>query len=189
MFLDSAADENCMYDSYGSGDRAWVCIATKVTVKTGKGDDEITVSQDFKLPTILEGGAGIDWIQGGGGPDVIWGGCSMDDTCNFADTLRGGNGNDTLHGGSAVDYLAGEAGIDMLDGGLGGDSLNGGPGNDFADYSKRSVPIVASLDGQRNDGQTGEYDLIAGDVEGVQGGIGNDTIYGNESANWLKRGR
>ena len=167
----------------------WSCPATEVSIKTTKANDTITVGADVKVPTILEGGLGIDWVQGGGSADEIWGGCATDRTCNgFADTLRGGDGNDSLHGGSAVDHLAGEAGIDMLDGGLSGDSLNGGPGNDFADYSKRGVPITASLDGVANDGEAGEHDFFASDVEGVQGGNADDTITGNESGNWLRGG-
>jgi hypothetical protein len=37
--------------------------------------------------------------------------------------------------------------------------------------------IVASLDATANDGQAGENDFIADDVEGVQGGSGKDTLY------------
>jgi Ca2+-binding RTX toxin-like protein len=186
VFLNADAEKACVYSYQGYDSEYW-CAATKVTVKTGKGDDDITVSQDLKIPTLLEGGPGIDWIQGGGGKDDIWGGCSNGDAiCNgFKDTLHGGDGNDGLHGGAAVDYLAGDAGDDLLDGGLGGDQLYGGSGSDLADYSKRTGQIAASLDGAVNDGQAGEYDFIAADVEGIQGGSAKDTLSGNDSANTL----
>jgi Ca2+-binding RTX toxin-like protein len=189
VFLNADAQKACVYSYQGYDSEFW-CAATKVTVKTGKGDDDITLSQDLKIPTLLEGGQGIDWIQGGGGSDVIWGGCSNGDaTCNgFKDTLHGGGGNDGLHGGGSFDYLAGDAGNDLLDGGLSGDQLVGGSGRDYADYSKRTVPIVASLDGAMNDGQAGENDLVASDVEGISGGNGNDTLSGNDSANLLMGG-
>ena len=191
LFVDANVPKHCLYDSWGyfGSDRAWVCQAKHVTVRTGGGDDEIDVSPDLKLPTQLEGGAGHDWIQGGGGSDLIYGGCSADPTCDgFGDTLRGGAGSDALHGGSAIDVLDGEAGNDLLDGGLGGDILNGGPDKDYADYSSRTVAIVASLDGVRNDGQTGEADLIGTDVEGISGGSGKDTLYGNDGPNNLTGG-
>lgn len=185
VFLNAAAQASCVFSYQGYDSEYW-CTATKVTVKTGKGNDDITVSQDLKIPTQLEGGPGIDWIQGGGGNDVIWGGCSSDPTCNgFADTLHGGGGNDGLHGGGAVDYLAGDAGNDWLDGGLSYDNLNGGSGKDTADYSKRTGPVVASLDGAGNDGQAGENDFIASDVEGISGGSAKDTLSGNDSANLI----
>ncbi len=185
--LDDGAQQICFFDNNG---RAVTCPAKKVTVKTGKADDEITVSEDLKIPTLLEGGPGIDWIQGGGGPDEIWGGCSSGDAnCNgFKDTLHGGDGDDFLHGGTSFDYLAGDAGNDRLDGGLSGDNLNGGDGRDLADYSSRAVGVVVSLDGVVNDGAPGENDFIASDVEGVQGGSGKDTLSGNDFLNILKGG-
>src|SRR5213593_3875130 len=58
--------------------------------------------------------------------------------------------------------------------------MYGGDGRDLADYSARAgQPVVASLDGVANDGFVGENDLIASDVEGIQGGSGNDTLYAN----------
>ena len=99
-------------------DAGWSCPATKVWIKTTKANDTIIVDPDMTVPTVLQGGAGIDWIQGGGGRDEIWGGgrqiwggCSADATCNgFADTLRGGDGDDSLHGGAAVEDVPGAPG-------------------------------------------------------------------------------
>jgi Ca2+-binding RTX toxin-like protein len=193
LFLNPDAFKYCVFDrqgyNFGTLDEWW-CPATKIVVKTGAGNDDVEVSQNVKIPTVLEGGAGLDWLQGGGGNDVIWGGSSSGDAASNShkDTLKGGPGNDALHGGIADDYLDGEAGNDLLDGGLGADTLNGGPDTDYADYSSHTAPIVASLDGTRNDGQAGEFDLIAADVEGIEGGSGNDSLSGNDSANVLMGG-
>ena len=177
----------CFHEDYV----LWACPAKKVTVRTGKGGDQITVSYDVKTPTVLEGGPGSDIIYGGGGPDEIWGGCRTDPTCDSSpNSLHGGEGNDALHGAIAsYDYLAGDSGDDLLDGGPGQhDNLYGGDGRDIADYSSRTAPIVASLDGVANDGENGENDFIAGDVEGVQGGSGKDTLYATFLGNSILKG-
>src|SRR4051794_2905721 len=102
---------------YGDG---WSCPASSLSIKTGKGNDTITIPFAVKIPTILEGGLGTDVIYGGGGPDVIWGGCSANPACDSAtNSLHGGEGNDVIHGAAGgYDYVAGDAGDDVLDGGL-----------------------------------------------------------------------
>jgi Ca2+-binding RTX toxin-like protein len=191
LWIDPEAAKVCFFLDGGKHSRfAWGCQASKVVVKTGLGNDDIEVSNDLKLPTQLEGGPGIDWIQGGGGNDEIWGGCAgLNPNCNgFKDTLHGGDGDDWLHGGASFDYLTGDAGNDLIDGAGSGDNLYGGDGRDLADYSSRTVPIVASLNGVADDGNVGENDFIASDVEGIQGGSGKDTLLGNDSLNILKGG-
>jgi len=169
---DASVIKYCSFiDDYG-----WSCPAKKVLVTTGSGSDTITVDSAVKIPTVLQGGAGIDLINGGGGPDVLWGGCSATACDSSSNSLHGGAGNDTLHGGTNYDYLAGDGGDDLLDGGLGKDTLYGGDGRDLADCSLRSGGIIASLDATANDGEPAENDFIAGDVEGVQGGSGKDTL-------------
>ena len=162
----------------------WACPAKKVTVQTGKANDTITVNSDVTVPTVLQGSAGKDVISGGGGKDEIWGNCGPNPIIpawcanDASETLIGGAGNDKLHGSDGQhDKLFGEAGDDLLDGGVGQDDLFGGSDRDLADYSLRTSPIVASLDGFPNDGVPGENDFIANDVEGIQGGSGKDTLY------------
>src|SRR5262245_2782419 len=48
----------CFHEDYV----LWACPAKKVSVRTGKGGDQITVSYDVKTPTVLEGGPGSDII-------------------------------------------------------------------------------------------------------------------------------
>jgi Ca2+-binding RTX toxin-like protein len=90
--------------------------------------------------------------------------------------LMGGNDNDKLTGGPGDDVLIGEGGAD---------TLTGGDGRDSADYSARTAPVTVNLDGQANDGEAGENDNVAGDVEILAGGSGDDALAGNDADNVL----
>ena len=94
----------------------------------------------------------------------------------IATRLVGGNGNDTLTGGPGDDVLIGEAGAD---------TLTGRDGRDTADYSARTAPVTVSLDGTAGDGEAGENDNVASDVEIIAGGSGNDALAGNDADNAL----
>lgn len=164
----------------------------------------------------LNGGPGNDTLDGGSGPDSLVGGdgtdvadyssattpvyvnpdgLSNDGTAgegdNVASDVEGANGgsdDDTLIGNSGDGTLSGGAGNDTLNGGLGADTLIGGPGFDTADYSDRSAPVNVNLSVSGGDGEAGENDDVAGDVERVVGGSGNDTLTGNGAANNLLGG-
>ncbi|MFL5824115.1 MAG: beta strand repeat-containing protein [Solirubrobacteraceae bacterium] len=104
------------------------------------------------------------------------------------DRLLGSNSDDCLAGGPGNDYVNGELGADHLfedSAANGADTLIGG-GDDFdlLDYSARRAGLSLSQDGLANDGQAGERDNIAGDIEEIAGGRGNDriTITGNRPA-------
>ena len=104
----------------------------------------------------------------------------LDDTIsnNTSMTARldGGNGNDKITGGPGNDVLIGEAGSD---------TLAGGGGRDTADYSARIGGVFVTLDGTANDGEAGENDNVAQDVEILAGGSGNDTLVGSNADNAL----
>jgi len=112
------------------------------------------------------------------------------------EALQGGSGADILTGNDAGNNLFGQAGADILNGGIGNDgldsgpgadTLNGGAGFDIASYFFRAAGVTLSLDGVANDGETDEGDNIgpSGDVEGLQGGRGDDTLFGNGAVNRL----
>jgi len=86
------------------------------------------------------------------------------------DTLEGGLGGDTLFGGSGDDLFLTAAQAD------GPDSYHGGQGRDVMDYGARVAPLSVSLDDVANDGEPGEQDNVASDIEIVVGGAGNDTL-------------
>jgi hypothetical protein len=84
------------------------------------------------------------------------------------DVVDGGSGNDELDGFTGDDQLAGGDGNDRLEPNTGTDSMTGGDGIDIAAYGKRNAPTL-TLDGAANDGDPGENDLVASDVEGLEG--------------------
>jgi Ca2+-binding RTX toxin-like protein len=90
--------------------------------------------------------------------------------------LLGGNGNDRLTGGPGDDVLVGEGGSD---------TLTGKDGRDTADYSARTAPVSVSLNGTADDGEAGEADNVAADVEILVGGSGDDQLAGNDADNVL----
>lgn len=148
---------------------------------------------------VLDGGSGDDVLDGGAGPDTIVGGAGEDVVDYSARTAPitvnlaiGGNtsgetgehdtitGIEDVWGGAGNDTLTGDAADNVLDGGDGADMMTGGAGQDIVDYSSRSAAISADLGGSAgNDGQAGEADTIAADVEGLVGGSGSDTLTGS----------
>jgi Ca2+-binding RTX toxin-like protein len=96
---------------------------TGIVAQPGDGNDTITVGKTVPVPTIIEGGHGIDDLIGGAGTDRIVGG-------EGADKLVGRRGPDQLFGGKGEDLLIGGAGKDVLRGGPDADVLRGGPGRD-----------------------------------------------------------
>jgi Ca2+-binding RTX toxin-like protein len=101
----------------------------------------------------------------------------------------GGDGNDTLQGGSAADALHGGYGNDSLIGGYGADSLYGDDGGDtlhsaFADSSY-------GYGGGYGEGYGYGYggSGSAGDYGGaMEGGAGDDILYGSDGADALDGG-
>lgn len=135
-------------------------------------------------------GSDIEDLTGGSGDDSLTGNA-------LANYIRGGAGNDTIDGGPAgtcsadVDVLDGEAGddvFDMLATSDCGDTLNGGAGTDRADYQLRTNALTILVDGNANDGESGEKDNIKNDVEIILGGDGNDTITGSANGDEIHGG-
>jgi Ca2+-binding RTX toxin-like protein len=204
--LDGAADDG----EPGETDR----IETDVeALLGGAGSDVLTGNNG---PNTLSGGPGNDVLNGLLGADVLQGGAgtdsvsyagrptgvlvTLDDAANDGESgetdnvgadvenVTGGNGNDVLRGSSAANSLSGGPGNDLLDGGLGADVLSGGIGTDTVDYGSRSGNLTVDLDGQPDDGVTGENDNVTADVENVTGGSGNDVLKGGGGPNVLLGG-
>ncbi len=141
--------------------------------EAGEGDD---LGSDIE---VIYGGRGNDYIIGGPGDSVIEG-------YEGNDSIFGANGNDSLDGGNGDDLLGGGNGDDTLVGGLGADVLAGNGGRDLARYSDRgTAPLFLSLDQVANDGEAGEGDYLADNVEDLEGGLGADLIVGNAFDNRL----
>jgi Ca2+-binding RTX toxin-like protein len=164
------------------------------------------------LADVLEGGPGNDVIEGNDGNDELHGDDGVDalDGGAGADRLMGGAGDDTEHGGEDDDQLDGGAAPGCVEGG-GGDQLNGdggndalcagpgtangtdddlisgGPGEDTVFYV-RTEHVNVSLNNTTGDGQEGESDNVAADVEDVRSGSGSDTLSGSDGRNVLDGG-
>jgi Ca2+-binding RTX toxin-like protein len=106
--------------------------AEALTVNSGGGDDQLTVSPG--LPGLLvtaDGGSDNDTLTG----------------AEEADSLVGGDGNDTLTGGLGSDLLDGQAGNDSLFSRDGhGDLVRGGTGNDSARTDVLKIDIVDGVE-------------------------------------------
>jgi len=119
----------------------------------------------FNIPITLDGGDGNDTINGGASGDVLQG-----DFGN--DTLRGNGGNDIITGGPDNDTYITPA----LDG---ADTFQGSSGIDTVDYTGRTAGVVVDETTLGGDGQSGENDSIASDVDNITGGAGNDQLVGS----------
>jgi Ca2+-binding RTX toxin-like protein len=156
----------------------------------------------------LYGGPGEDTLDGGSGPDLLDGGLG-DDLVDYSgrqmrvtvdlDDAVGDDGQagetDTVMAtenartGSGDDDLTGNGADNVLDGGPGGDVMRGLAGTDRVNYSSRSGPVVADLDGEpADDGESGEHDSLAADLEELSGGSADDWLIGNGLANMLSGG-
>lgn len=133
-----------------------------------------------------------DHALGRGGDDVIF-------TGDDADTLDGGDGNDTLDGGIDDDLIYGGTGEDSIIGGHGSDTIDGNDGSDWIDASSSSLlyPNVPDAtdpfeDNDRDvvDGGTGDDTIYGGDDDdSLHGGTGYDEIYGGIDEDTISGGR
>jgi Ca2+-binding RTX toxin-like protein len=169
---------------------------------------------------VLRGGLGADVLDGGAGVDtadygdktaavvaalngaanaVVKVGGAIEDVVRNVENLIGGAGADRLTGDALANSLSGRAGNDSLQGGAGDDSLNGGAGDDrldggagvdAADYSDKTVSVVARLNGA-NDAIVqvgGVNEDVIRNFENLIGGAGADTLLGDGLANRLSGG-
>src|SRR5918992_1088144 len=102
-----------------------------------------------------------------------------DDSLVSSGTMKGGPGNDSLRGGDIGDLF------DEGDAGNGSDRIVGGGGIDHLSYEGRRRSVTVDLQGDRDDGERGERDQVASDVEALTGGAGEDRLTGNRRDNEL----
>jgi Ca2+-binding RTX toxin-like protein len=122
--------------------------------------------------------SGIEGLVGGAGNDTVTG-----DT--LANYLFGSGGNDQVYGGLGTDYLDGGLGTNQLWGGAGADAHIGGTGTDYARYDDANHGnLVISLAAPGSNTGAAAGDTYTG-IEGLVGGLGNDTVTGDGQANIL----
>jgi Ca2+-binding RTX toxin-like protein len=174
--------------------RRWIVTDTGAPVTAGPGCAPVEAD---KATCPVPSGHGFDFAVVLGDMDdagSIAAACGDNDVvavrCDDG-TVEGGDGNDTLIGAGApgVD-LHGDAGDDdlrngaSLDGGPGADTLRGG----YAFYGDRVAPVSVSLNGLRDDGETGENDLVGERILIIATGAGDDVIVGDDRPNIILAG-
>lgn len=153
-----------------------------IVVRTGAGNDRITVAPGTNLRLTLLGGSGSDVIRGGDGDERILG-------LAGDDKIHAGGGNDRVSGGSGRDYIDGSRGNDILVGGEGDDVLYGLSGDDWLsggadrDYLEGGTGRDAIDGGAHND-------ILSGgrDDDRLRGGGGSDRIYAGHGADQVSGG-
>jgi Ca2+-binding RTX toxin-like protein len=126
------------------------------------------------------GGAANDTLLGDAGANLLRGGAGID-------TLLGRDGADTLLGEAGDDWLDGGLGDDLLEGGVGVNVLIGGTGTDLASYASQTANLWIDMPAGVYSA-AGVWDVFFQSIEGVLGGSGNDTIFGNALDNTLRGG-
>ncbi len=116
---------------------------------------------------VITGTSDLDYIYGLGGADLLHGGDGDDQMYgnNGADQIWGDNGQDKIYGGPGDDVLDGGDGDDYIQGNAGGDTIYGGAGDD-------TIFTQGYIQGDQSPGDTADT------VNIVYGGAGNDTISG-----------
>lgn len=178
------------------------------TISGGGGDDSIAGGAGADT---LNGNTGDDILEGDGGNDELNGGAGYDDLFGNAgddilnggadgDDLYGGAGNDTINGGDDNDYIIGGAGDDTLNGqggddlfvfdgdtDTGTDSIDGGNGVDQIGYFNTASNVTIDLSNiYSTQSVTSTSNLNLMDyIEDVTTGSGDDTVYGNNLANYI----
>jgi Ca2+-binding RTX toxin-like protein len=167
---------------YGGDGDADVTGAVVRTIRGGAGNDLLDFSA-LGTSFTLDGDTGDDHLIGGNGNNTLIGNEGMD-------ILEGGAGNDSLDGGPGDDTELGGSGNDTFRQGTvanGADTISGGPGRDRIEYRRRTVGVTVTLGaGDGDDGEPGEGDDVARDVEDAVGGSGDDTLVGSTARNTLE---
>jgi Ca2+-binding RTX toxin-like protein len=145
----------------GTNNSDWVDLLDGVT----NGDDLIF---GFGGNDTIFALHGHNTVYGGDGDDDIIGGDGYDD-------LYGEDGNDDLYGGADIDYLFG---------GDGADDLDGGNDYDYAAYSDSSAGVTVDLETGLTQGGDAQGDTLTS-IEGLIGSAHDDTLIGDDYANWF----
>jgi len=116
----------------------------KFTLRTGKGNDQVSHGGALATLTVIETGAGNDsvtgsattplQIDGGAGSDTLRGGSQID-------VIHGGPGNDDISGRQSNDILFGDDGLDTFtfNPGDSSDTIDGGAGTDHLVFNGANI--------------------------------------------------
>jgi Ca2+-binding RTX toxin-like protein len=153
--------------------------ATALAPSSSQADHAVAATCG-SLPATIVGDNGPDRIRGTSGPDVIasLGGNDIVFGVGGDDTICLGAGRDSGKGGAGDDEFRAEAAD-------GSDSYVGDAGRDLMSYLQRTTSVTVSIDGESDDGATGERDDVQLSVEDVVGSQANDRLVGSDAVNGL----
>ncbi|MGO1079494.1 calcium-binding protein, partial [Inquilinus sp. CA228] len=163
-------------DDLSGSDADNVLLGDPGFASSGSGDDLSGEGGN----DVLYGFRGDDKLDGGAGADVVYAGAEDD-------RLYGSAGADILFGEEGEDVLRGDDGDDRLGGGDGADILLGGAGLDTASYLVSSAGVTVTI-GDYGLGGEAEGDLVAPDVENIEGTYYADVLTGSAADNVLDGG-
>jgi Ca2+-binding RTX toxin-like protein len=148
---------------------------TRIVVFSAGGNDRVEIPSGANVDALL------DITFGTGDDQLSVANSNLEDV-----TASGGDGGDSFFTGPGDDVLDGGAGDDGFNTGTGRDDLLGGAGFDHVSYCcLRTEDLFLNLDDLRNDGASGEGDLIV-DAELLSGSLGDDVITGDDGINDLR---
>ena len=139
-------------------------------IDTMYGDSGADVMQGNEGNDVMRGGQGADEMQGNQDADEMYGDAGQDNMIGGSAGAGVPDGNDTIYGGTEQDTIAGDNAL-ITRGALGGDPDD--PGTDARSVTLRDV---------------GSSDSALSGQDTVQGGDGNDRIYGQAKRDTLSGG-
>ncbi len=144
-------------------------------IESGKG---LNMSFDYSLTTndanVAAGQTLTVFAKGLTATEFLHFDGSAETDGSFA--ITGGAGNDVLTGGAGDDFFKGDAGDDIID---------GGAGKNRATFSDDSTGVTVTLLTPGHAQNTGDGMDTLTNIQDVSGGSGNDTLTGDNHANWL----
>jgi Ca2+-binding RTX toxin-like protein len=182
LHIDAATNERTFVFERASGAVAGVIgdtvdSASKTIIRGGQGADVITLVGDR-----LSAGAGLT-IQAGREAAVA--AVTAEARVGKVALIDAGGGDDIVRGGDLGNDLIGGAGNDVLAGGKLDDWLFGGEGHDVLFAGNASDLGFLSGDAAGEAAATG---IDGGNGNYLNGGAGDDRLYGSRGSDWLQGG-
>ena len=183
-----AGDDNLLGDSYA---KVSLVDEKLLGVAYRKFSLDPSIAGQAHGNDYIDGGVGNDRLEGNGGSDVLFGGSGNDRVYGDDSKTSSGvfikdefGGNDYIDTGANEDYAEGGARHDRVLGGDGNDTLFGD--NNFQDNSPGAGRTTAAGDDTVEGGLGNDFIWGEGGSDSILGGEGDDQIFGDGDANKLK---
>lgn len=184
--LDGGSGADSMTGGDGYDKTTYETRTQPITMSIDGVDNDGEVNERDNIGNDIESVTGTPYA------DTMTGGTTPNGLFLFGiggnDTLGGPTGvasNEAMYGGDGNDTITGRDGNDSMQGGPGTDTLDGGNGIDAASYGDKTNSVTLDLEGDADDGEAGENDRIFANVENLYGGLGDDTLSGSDSDNYM----